>query len=80
MGGGGLCRFRFRLGDNVTETYRPGPRVGNLAGVLCPLVVMPVFVGKRPIEDIADVGHRVHADGGPLEHRAGAETDRQGRI
>lgn len=41
----------------MTETYRSGPWVGNLASVLCPLVIMAVFVGKRSIEYIADISH-----------------------
>lgn len=45
------------------QTYCSRPWVGNLAIVLCPLVIMAMFVGKRSIEDIADISHRVHADG-----------------
>lgn len=45
------------------KTYCSGPWVGNLAHVLGPLIIVPVFVGKRSVEDIADVGHGVDADG-----------------
>lgn len=52
----------YLIGDNMTETYCPRPWVGNLASVLCPLVIMAMFVGKWSIEDIADISHGVHAD------------------
>lgn len=54
----------------MTKTYSSWPWVGNLAGVLRPLVVVPVFVGKWSVEDIADISHGVHADRRALEHRA----------
>lgn len=41
----------------MTATYCSRPWVGNLASVLCPLVIMAMFVGKRSIEDIAYVSH-----------------------
>lgn len=31
---------------------------------------MTVFMGKGSVEDVADVGHRVHADGRALENGA----------
>lgn len=62
------------LGISVKETYCSRPRVGNFPSVLCPLVVVAVFVGKRSIEDITDISHRVHTDCRTLENRALTET------
>lgn len=53
----------------ISETYCSRSGVGDLAGVLCPLVIVTVFVGKGAVENIADVRHRVHADCRALEHR-----------
>lgn len=50
--------------------YRSWTRVRNFASVFCPLVVMTMFMGKGSVEDVADVGHRVHADGRALENGA----------
>lgn len=66
-----LCHF----GHYVTETYRSRPWVGNLASVLCPLIIMAMFVGKRSVEYVADISHRVNTDCWSLEHRAWAQTD-----
>lgn len=43
--------------DYGNKTYCSRPRIGNLASVLCPLIVMSMLMGERPIEDIADVSH-----------------------
>lgn len=47
----------------MSQTYCSRPGVGNLASVLGPLVIMAVLVGERPVEDIANISHRVDADG-----------------
>lgn len=52
---------RFEITDR--DQYRSGTWVGDFASVFCPLVVMTVFMGKRSVEDVTDVSHRVHADG-----------------
>lgn len=48
-----VARGLFRY----NETYCSRPRVRNLSIVLCPLVIMTMFVGKRSVEDITDVSH-----------------------
>lgn len=58
--------------------YRSRTRVGNFASVFGPLVVMTMFMGKGSVEDVADVGHRVHADGRALEN--GALKKRTARV
>lgn len=57
-------------GKPEVKTYCSRPWVGNLASVLGPLVVVAVFVGKRSVEDVADVGHGVHAHRRALEDGA----------
>lgn len=49
--------FTVSLRHNRTDAHRSRPWVGNLASVLCPLVIMAMFVGKRSIEDVADISH-----------------------
>lgn len=50
--------------------HRSRPWVGDFASVLCPLVVVTMFMRKRSVEDVADIGHRVDADGRALEDGA----------
>lgn len=64
-----VARFLFPE-EAGGETYCSRARVGDLASVLGPLVVVAVFVGKRSVEDVADVGHGVHAHRRALEHGA----------
>lgn len=52
---------RFEMPDR--DQYRSRTWVGDFPRVFCPLVVMTMFMGKRSVEDVTDVGHRVHADG-----------------
>lgn len=55
---------------NERDKHRSRTWVGDFSGVFCPLVVVAVFMGEGSVEDVADVGHRVHADGGALEDGA----------
>ena len=70
----------FHRGLTQTETYCSRPRIRDLARVLGPLVIMTVFMGKRSVEHIADVGHRVHADRGALEHRTGRQRQLRSKF
>lgn len=79
MKGGGVTAERGRGYSSfygpaleITEKnrYRSRTWIWNFPGVFRPLVVMAVFVGKRSIEDVPDIGHRVHAHGRALEHGA----------
>ncbi len=53
----------------ITHSARSWVR--DLPSVCHPLVVGPLLVGKRPIEDHTDVGHRVDAHCGAFKHRSG---------
>lgn len=58
-------------------THSAGSWVGDLSSVCYPLVVGPLLVGKRPVEDHTDVGHGVDAHRRAFEHRSGGEQEKK---
>lgn len=77
MGSGERAELRLRFLLLLHRVQIPGRGtdrsrawVGDFAGVFRPLVVVTMFVSKRPVEDVPDVGHGVHADGRALENGA----------
>ena len=54
--------------------------VGDLPSVCHPLVVGPLLVGKRPVEDHTDVSHGVDAHRRAFEHRSGGRQEGKKRV
>lgn len=52
----------------ISFTYSARPRVGDLPSVCHPLIVGPLLVSKRAVEDHADVSHGVDAHRWAFKH------------
>lgn len=52
--------------------------VGDLPSVRHPLVVGPLLVGKRSVEDHTDVGHGVDAHSRAFKHSSGGGQEKKG--